>query len=69
MNDLERTKEFLTSLGIGHEEKEFKHDKHGNVIGIELRGGIHDKVEEYAFFTTVFIFNQQGEFLVINIWD
>ena len=69
MDDLERTKEFLNSLGIGYQEEKFNHPDHGDVVGIELRGGIDEKVEGYAFFTTVFSFNQQGKFLAVNIWD
>ncbi|ONK10365.1 hypothetical protein [Streptomyces sp. MP131-18] len=64
MTDLERTKEFLESLGV----RGFKEVTHEDSIALVLRPGMH-KVVGWSEALLVWRFHPDGTFKEIGVWE
>lgn len=64
MRDIDRTKEFLDGLGIGYEE-EIKED----ATWITFEALTHKRVGGYFGFCTSFVFDKDGKFREVKVYE
>lgn len=68
--DIERTKEFLDSLGVSYSSEDTS-VTFGNTIHGEEYDGFPEcgKVDGYSGFYTRFVFDKDGKFLIVGAWE
>lgn len=64
MSDLERLKQMFRDFGIG-----FKEEKRESNVVITIETHIHAKVTGYGGFLSEYLFNEDGKFQGVSIWE